>query len=135
MASRPSVVFDTNILVSSLWSGPPWQVVRLWRDRKLWLLISSAVLREYLSVLSRFVTSADLKAWAELLTDPARSIRVDPQETIDLITLDPPDNRFLECAIAGAADAIVSGDRHLLSLKSFRDIPILNPRAFLHWCL
>ena len=122
---------DTNILVSSLWAGPPWQVVRLWRDRKLWLVVSDDILREYLDVLSRFVAPPDLREWTELLTDPLRSLHVEPQERIDAIPLDPTDNRFLECALAGSAEAIVSGDRHLLSLSAFRHIPIVTPVQFL----
>lgn len=44
---------------------------------------------------------------------------------------DESDNRVLEVALAGSADAIVTGDRHLLRLNRFRGIPILTPRAFL----
>jgi predicted nucleic acid-binding protein len=44
---------------------------------------------------------------------------------------DEADNRILECAVAGNADFIVSGDRHLLSLKEFRDIPIVRAAEFL----
>ena len=42
----------------------------------------------------------------------------------------PPDNRILECAIAGHADVIVSGDRHLRKLKSYKGIPIVRPVDF-----
>jgi putative PIN family toxin of toxin-antitoxin system len=44
---------------------------------------------------------------------------------------DPKDNPVLECAVAGNADCIVTGDKDLLSLKSFRKISILTPREFL----
>lgn len=129
--SRPRVVLDTNVLVSSLWTGPPWRIVTSWRDCRLWLLISEDVLQEYLSVLARFVSAPDLREWAVLLVDPARSIRVEPREVVQAIPEDPSDNRFLECALAGDAEAIVSGDRHLLALRVFRDIPILSPAQFI----
>ena len=45
---------------------------------------------------------------------------------------DPDDDRVLECAVAGRADYIVSGDRHLLKLGSYDDIPILTVRQFLN---
>ena len=95
------------------------------------LVISSAVLQEYLDVLARFLTDDLLNEWAATLTDPARVIVVEPTERIDVIRTDPADNRFLECAIAASADRIVSGDRDLLVLKVFRGIPIVTPTAFL----
>lgn len=131
MRARLSVVLDTNVLVSSLWKGPPHRIIRSWRDGAFWLLVSEATLREYLDVLSRFVSPVRLREWAQLLTDPSRSVWIVPHETVRLITDDPPDNRFLECAIAGSAAAIVSGDRHLLRLRQFRNIPILTPTQFL----
>ena len=54
-----------------------------------------------------------------------------PQITLEVIKEDPPDNRILECAVAGQADLIVSGNRHLLRLKSYEGIPIVRPIDFL----
>jgi predicted nucleic acid-binding protein len=53
-----------------------------------------------------------------------------PQEEITACR-DPSDNKFLEVAVAGEADLIVSGDDDLLVLNPFREIPIVTPRAFL----
>jgi predicted nucleic acid-binding protein len=50
---------------------------------------------------------------------------------ICIVTGIPCDNKFLACALDGRADAIVSGDHHLLALRRFRDIPILTARQFL----
>lgn len=44
---------------------------------------------------------------------------------------DPDDNKFLECAIAGGADYIVSGDAHLVEMEEYRGIQILTPAEFL----
>ncbi len=55
---------------------------------------------------------------------------VQPDITVSVITDDPPDNRILECAIAGHADVIVSGDRHLRKLKSYKGVPIVRPVDF-----
>ena len=44
---------------------------------------------------------------------------------------DDPDNRILECAVAGHADAIVTGDRALLALGTFRNIRLLTPARYL----
>ena len=48
-----------------------------------------------------------------------------------LITEDPADDMFLRCAHAGRAKYILSGDRHLLNLKTYRRIKILSPTDFL----
>jgi predicted nucleic acid-binding protein len=55
---------------------------------------------------------------------------VKPNEKLRVLD-DEADNRILECAAEGRADVIVSGDRHLLSLKEFREIPILRVAEFL----
>lgn len=56
---------------------------------------------------------------------------IDPDLVLDVVKEDPDDNRVLECTLAGCADYIVNGDRHLLRLKSHADIPILTARQFL----
>ncbi|HEX8228447.1 MAG TPA: putative toxin-antitoxin system toxin component, PIN family, partial [Chloroflexia bacterium] len=59
------------------------------------------------------------------------AIFVHPTVPIDAIASDPDDNKFLECAVAGGADYIVSGDKHLLSLGEYEGIRILSPADFL----
>jgi putative PIN family toxin of toxin-antitoxin system len=55
---------------------------------------------------------------------------VTPQKKISAYR-DPKDNKFLEAALAGEADCIVSGDADLLVLTPFEDIPILRPAEVL----
>jgi putative PIN family toxin of toxin-antitoxin system len=54
-----------------------------------------------------------------------------PRTTIDAIPNDPDDNRILECAVEARAQFVVSGDRHLLSLQSYKSISIVSPRQFI----
>jgi len=56
---------------------------------------------------------------------------VDPQERLSIVREDEADNRILECAVAADADALVTGDRHLLRLRRFRGTSIMSPRDFL----
>jgi predicted nucleic acid-binding protein len=56
---------------------------------------------------------------------------VNVSESLKVIKADPADNRVLECAIAAGVDFIISGDKHLLDLKKFRDIEIMTPEDFL----
>jgi predicted nucleic acid-binding protein len=53
-----------------------------------------------------------------------------PSERVDVIKADPADNLVLEAAVAGKADIVVSGDRHLLALKQFRGIRIIAAVSF-----
>ena len=55
----------------------------------------------------------------------------EPRAVLSVISDDPDDNRVLECAVAGQADTIVSGDRHLLKLGAYAGIPIVTVRQFL----
>ncbi len=50
---------------------------------------------------------------------------------VDVIKDDPADNKYIECAIEGQADYIVSGDRHLTNLKHFQGINIVDPAMFI----
>lgn len=129
---KPRVVLDTNVIISSLWGGKPGEVVDSWKDGRILLLVSFTILREYLAVCARFgLTDAQLKERGLLFLESPFSALVHPHSSIDVITEDPPDNRFLECAVDGSADFIVSGDQHLLRLKTFREIQILSPADFL----
>ena len=56
---------------------------------------------------------------------------VQPKTVPAVIADDPDDNHVLACAVEGNADLIVSGDRHLLSLKDYQGIPIVRPMDFL----
>jgi predicted nucleic acid-binding protein len=59
------------------------------------------------------------------------AIVVEPGLTLKVIEDDPADNRVLECAVAGGAAYIISGDDHLLRIKEFKEIVILRPAGFL----
>ncbi len=50
---------------------------------------------------------------------------------IDAVAADPSDNKYLACAVEGNAAFIISGDRHLTDLQSFRGIRITSPAEFL----
>ena len=55
---------------------------------------------------------------------------VDVLQTIR-VSRDPKDDKFLEAAVNGRADVLVSGDKDLLDLSPFRGIPIVTPAAYL----
>ncbi len=56
---------------------------------------------------------------------------VEPQEKHIVIRDDPDDDKFLDCAVAGKAEFIISQDKHLLKLKEFKGIKMVKPEEFL----
>jgi len=126
------VVADTNIFISALmFGGVPGSFLDL-ASLGTFLLVTSPVLLDELDEKLRLKfelspTDADivrsrLEATAQI---------VSAMESLAIIKDDPDDDRVLECAVAGHADYIVSGDRHLLKLGSYDSIPILTVRQFL----
>lgn len=131
------VVFDSNVLVSAfLWQKSLKPVYDWIRSSALTPCFSDETLGELKRVLRYVKFERQLKLMGvtpeeieRLLL--SRSYFVPVQERVEIIQDDPSDNHILACALAARASCIVSGDRHLLKLKSFRGIPILTPRQFL----
>jgi uncharacterized protein len=127
------IVADTNIYISAiLFGGKPEKIMYLAASEKLILIVSNAILTEIASVLrNKFNWSNHQVSYTDLYIREI-SLLVTPSHHINLIQADETDNRILECALEGQADYIVSGDqKHLLPLKYFHDIPILNASSFL----
>src|SRR6266511_6121142 len=126
------VVIDTNIIVSGYLGGSLEAIIVAWKSGIFTLIVSAAIVNEYLAVLKRpkfKIEQSELDDFAALLLDQAEFII--PLEEINAIPADPSDNKFLEAAIAGKAVLIISGDGHLLELETFRDIPIIPAREFI----
>ncbi len=127
------VVPDSDVLVSGIvFGGPLGEIIALAAARQLQLILSPPLITELRRVLHEKFEFGDYALYlAETLVRRA-GIVVEPDRTLMLIAEDPEDNRVLEAAAEGKADAIVSGDRHLLTLKVFEGIPIMSPRQFLN---
>ena len=132
------VVLDTNVFVSSLLStqGLPAQVLNAWREGRYMLVISPPIIAEIVDVLESprlskryFIRPEDIEQLVDLLkTDtiivPGRAV------VKGTVPQDPRDEVFLACAVDANADCIVSSDRHLLDLQTYRGIPILSGKEF-----
>jgi putative PIN family toxin of toxin-antitoxin system len=129
-----SVVADTNIYVSVFaFGGPITKIFELAQEGHLELAISPPILREIEQVFSRKFHWPEQRIAA--LTDNILGFAhlVNPGEHLSAIAEDPADNRILECSLEANASLIVSGDRHLLNLGTFRGVQIVSPRQFLDW--
>lgn len=121
------VVFDTNEFVSALVipGGRASEALQRVVDGEDTLIVSRAVVDELLSVLARKFARdrEELARVAMFLSSLAETVA--PAERLAVLS-DDPDNRILECALAGSAEAIVTGDRAMLALEEFRGVRILS---------
>lgn len=135
---KPRVVADTNVLVSGLlWTGLPHKIIKLAENNYITLYSSLPIIEETSEVLERdkFISRIEkLNTTREELIESLLSAIeiIHPTESVLLIKSDPDDNKVLECALTAAADFIISGDPHLIELKSFRNTPIVTPLRFIN---
>ena len=130
---KPRVVLDTNILVSGLLGGTATEVIKRWRAGAFTLIVSAKIMAEYEAVLSR--PRFKLPGWVvqELLGYMREHAEwVTPDREIREVTRDPSDNKFLEAAVSGQANWLVSGDNDLLDLGEFEGILVIPSWEFLH---
>jgi putative PIN family toxin of toxin-antitoxin system len=127
------VTADSNIIISAFnWGGNPERLIDLARRGQIELAVSQPIIEEVARILG------DKLGWRpEDVIDARRRIAgfttlVVPIETVDVVQVDPSDNRVLECAVAASSTVLVTGDRHVLALKSFRGIAIVTVRDFLN---
>jgi putative PIN family toxin of toxin-antitoxin system len=126
------IVLDTNVLVSAILGGATSEILAHWKQGSFDLVVTADILDEYLAELQRPKFNLPVEVIEDIAAYLYRNaIFVVPQEPISVVEADPKDNRFLEAAIAGEANVVVSGDRHLLEFGTFRGIPIVGARTFL----
>lgn len=123
------VVFDSNVYISALlFNGPPRTILELARKRKVILVASQPILSETTRKLREKFKWPEHNIQKFLKQTSHLAELVDPKENLAVIAEDESDNRVLECAVAGQAHLIISGDKHLLGLKRFQNIPIEKPK-------
>lgn len=127
-------VIDTNVIVSAiLFGGIPGELISLWKSGQIKPLASKDIIDEYIKILAypkfelseeeiNYILYNEILPYFEVVT---------PKLGRAIIQKDPSDDKFVHCAQSGKAGVIISGDRHLLNLKSYGKIKILTPSQFL----
>lgn len=128
-------ILDTNILVSSLLikNSPPFQAIKLAEKLGIFLY-SDATLLELAKVLNRkkfdkYLTFTEREYFILKFLEKAQLVEI--KEVIS-ICRDDKDNKFLELAVSGNADFIITGDNDLLVLNPFKNIKIITVSEFLN---
>ncbi|MBV6452548.1 MAG: hypothetical protein MHPDNHAH_03306 [Anaerolineales bacterium] len=128
------VVLDTNVIVSSALGRTLARIFEKWNEGKFIVIVTSDIVSEYFDVINRpkfKLTQTTIDRIGRYIYQFSEFVL--PEEQVWEVKADPTDNKFLEAAIAGKADFIISGDKHLLDLKEFRSIPIITALEFMNW--
>ena len=126
------VVFDTNVWVSGLlWRGKPYRCLLLARSGLVKPVYCQAMVDELLRKLQdKFGFSEDrLKEVKADLFRIGESVEI--SGALEVVSNDPDDDKFIECALLARASLVVSGDRHLLDLQEYEGIHVVSPAEFL----
>jgi len=131
------LVLDTNILISGfIWGGPPSRILDRIESGKDILFVSREILQEVSNVLGRKklklvlekrnLSRGDLLVW---IIQNSTIVLPQPMAGI-VINDDPSDDKILACALSSGVDYIISGDHHLLGIKTHKSIRIVTATQY-----
>jgi hypothetical protein len=131
------VVLDANVFASGLISekGASARILACWQEERFEPVVSEAALEEIDRILHYPRIQQQYRLPEEAIGRLMALLRMQattvyPTEELHVVERDPTDNRYLECARAGHASIIVSGDKHLLDMGAYEGIQILSPAGF-----
>ena len=136
MMTNNFYVFDTNVLISAIIDIESSSAEALFKARKQGrLLISHEITKEYLSVFSRkkfdkWISFENRINFIENIIENSMLVNITRYVSA---CRDINDNMFLSLAVSARANCIISGDKDLLTLHPFDEIPILSPVDFLKY--
>lgn len=126
------VVFDTNVQISGLlWRGRPYQCLLTARSNIVQAIYCSERLDELVEKLRNKFKFSESNIRADVNNIQKYADQVEITGNVRVISADPEDDKFIECAMVGKAAFIVSGDHHLLVVEKYQNIQIISRRFFL----
>lgn len=129
------VVIDTNVLISAIfWTGKPKQLLNHVRRKNITFVTSNHLLYELKEILVRKDKPFHLseKEANQVLEAMERLAEIIETHSPINVCHDEMDNRVIACAIDGKAEYIISGDFHLLGMRSYRGVKIMSVSDFLN---
>ena len=113
-----NIVLDTNCLLASLSRNQEEYIIwRSLQEGRFNLCVTNEIMDEYVEVLQRNISHTIAENVMFLLLNLDNLIFVDTYFKFNLITADPDDNKFVDCAIAANAEYIVTNDKHFKELE------------------
>lgn len=127
---RYKVVVDTNIFISgTLYGGNPEKVIDKLKTQTFLLCISPSIAIEIITKLKKFTRDEQVLVLVQNVITK-NVLLVKPTKKIN-ICRDPKDNMYLEAAFDSKADYLITGDKDLLTLKTYKKTKIVTPKEFL----
>lgn len=132
------IVVDANLFASGLIkpNSNPGRILDLIRENQVEIILSPSIIREIKRILLypkiqkyHHRTSQEIDTYFQDIIIFAWM--VEGNEPVNIIEADPTDNKYLAAPVEGEANYIVSGDHHLLNLKKYQKIEIINANTFI----
>jgi putative PIN family toxin of toxin-antitoxin system len=128
------VVIDTNVLLMSIPKASKYRpIFDGLLQAKFQLAVSNAILEEYVEIISTKTNSRIAHNIAELLMQLGNVEKTEVYFRWNLITADPDDNKFVDCAVSARVEAVVTNDKHFQVLKAidFPPVEVVDADGFL----
>lgn len=130
-----NVLLDTNVMVSALSPFSPYHFIfKALQSEKFTLLISTEIYLEYLEVIQAKSRKENLEYLEGIIFNADNVKVIEPAFRWNIIKVDEDDNKFVDCAIAGNADYLVTNDNHFGILKTipFPKLNVISADDFLN---
>lgn len=131
------VVLDTNVIISALLKegSAPALILSLALEGHIQLCVTEEIFAEFAGVLSRekFQSLDQASVRKALLSIKRKSFWASPSTRINVIKIDPEDNKFLECALEAKAQYLITGNRKHFPMAHYNKTRIMSPGNFLYW--
>lgn len=131
----PKVILDTNVIISAFLKADsnPALILALGLEGSLTVCLSETIWQEYRGVLRRKkFQGLDQESIEKLLSMiKQEGLWVSPRISVAILSRDPADNKFLECALESQADYLITGNTRHFPLKKFHVTQIITPRDFI----
>lgn len=127
------IVLDTNCLLMAIPSKSPYH--KIWTDfleGKVQWCVSTEILSEYTEILEKKTSPWLAETVVNTIVNNVNTVRIAPTFFFELIQSDPDDNKFVDCAVCGNAEFIVSNDAHfrMLSQIDFPKVRVVSIKEY-----
>lgn len=127
---KKTVVLDTNLFVAAFWNAHSnsAKIIRACEENRLILCFSSEIIAELNRILPRAKTSIEYRQRIDSLIQHSKIVV--PEVRFSL-SVDPEDDKFLECAVTAGAEYLITNDMHLLEIHELMGTQIVTPRTWM----
>lgn len=126
------LIIDTNVLVSGIFfDGLPGRILKFWKEGKIKLVVSSEIFNEYSAVIKRLGEKYRTIETTNIIDLLAVELEfVSTKKIKKPISRDSEDDKFIECAVSGGVDIVITGDKDLLVLKKYKNVRFITPSQY-----